>query len=215
MNKANRGKVDKALKLIAEAQAKAAEGKAILANMRDELQERLDTMSDAARDSDAGVLLEEEVAALNDFIDQQDAHDLSSQLAELGHALDINTPDVEGPRISEDELEAKREARLPGWVRERLDQAEARLQAANAELAETFGNATGEPGEFTVWRHHPRLGGRRIPVERIDIASCNLTISVQEIMHEKGKWALEVHGQRDVQIHPMSNNMVRITGSAF
>ena len=213
MNKQRSAKVAKALKAVAAAQAAMTNAMDDIREIRDDLSESLDNMSDGARQGDNGQIMEMDLSALEELIDGIDGFDIKSLIEEAGQNLDIEAPDVEEARLTSKQLAERREKRLPQWARTRIENAEKARDSAIETAEKAFGEPQGEPEEFVVWRQHGPFKGKLIPTEIIEVPVLGIKLRVQPIpgMDEK-TWGLEVMAGRELMIKPIASNMAFILG---
>lgn len=213
MNKQRSAKVAKALKAAVAAQTAMNNAMDDIREIRDDLSESLDNMSDGARQGDNGQIMEMDLSALEELLDGIDGFDLKSLIEEAGQNLDIEVPDVEETRLTSEQLSERREKRLPQWARTRIDNAEKARDSAIEAAEKAFGDPQGEPEEFVVWRQHGPFKGKLIPTEIIEVPILGIKLRVQPIpgMDEK-TWGLEVMAGRELMIKPIASNMAFILG---
>lgn len=212
MNKQRIKRVEKALATIATARAQMEEALNDVREIRDELGESLDNMSDGVRNGENGQIMEMDHSALEELIDEIDGFNLEQILAEAGQTLDVSVPDTIEAKLSPQELATRREARIPQWVKDRLESAEKSRDAAISAAEKAFGEPAGKPEEFVVWRQHGPFKGKLIPTEIIEVPSIGLKLRVQQVPSDEGepKYGLEIMAERDLMVRPISGNMAYI-----
>lgn len=214
MNKKRTAELTRALKSMAEAQAAMNLVLENVRDIRDDLSDSIDNMSDGARNSENGETMVSDHDALNEFIDAIDSFDLKGAMDALGQNIEMDTPDAETAKLSEAERDARREARLPVWAQERIKAAEKARETALQSVDKLFGEPTGDPGEFAIYRHSGPFRGKIIPSETIEVPALGLHMRVDKWFGEDGQgWGLSITGERGITVRPQASNVLMVCGS--
>lgn len=177
MNKARRKQLDKALLILADAATKTAEARAAIVSVRDDEQEAYDNMSEGAQEGDNGQAIQSAITALDEAIDELDTINLARVNSKL-EECEVDGTDLPEATLSPDETDARREARLPQWVKDRIAKLEKNLSETEERSRNMFAEPTGKPKEFINDDYDSPIRGHVLPVERILIPGANLRIEV-------------------------------------
>ena len=217
MNKKRAATAEKALRTIAEALQTMLDAAEELQGIHDELEDQFSAMSEKAQEGDRGQELSDEISNLSEIIEAIAAIDVAREIGDAARNLDLEAPDFPAAKIDAKTLADKRMARLPQWARIMLDQAIARQKEAEKTVLSAFGEPSGKPEEFTLWKHASgNLGGKVIPGRIIEVPSIGLRLEVARMGRDfetrEERWGLSIHAGRDLAIHPSASNVVYVTG---
>lgn len=178
MNKARRNALAKALPMLQQAATLIAQAREQVSTVHDDEDEAHGNLSDGQRDGDLGSEMAQIVSDLSDARDSLDAIDLAAVARSLSEIADAVDPSIAPPALDEEQLNARRLARLAPWAREMIDRAEGRAAAADRRLAEAFGTPDEEDARRIVIDDYcSPLRGKVIPAEAIAFPALGVRIS--------------------------------------
>jgi hypothetical protein len=206
MNKARRKQLDKALLILAEAAAKTAEARAAIVAVKDDEQEAYDNLSEGAQDGDNGQAMQSALSAMEEAVDTLDAIDLAAVQKNLDEC-EIDGTDLPDAKLTAEEADARREARLPDWAKERIARLEKSLADAQDSNSNMFAEATGAVTEFVIDDYETPLRGRVLPASRIAIPALELRVEVNK---RDGTLEISRSGFGRLKVIPHASNTLYI-----
>ena len=181
MNKDRRKQLAAVLPLLKDISDKIEEAATLVEAVHDEEEEVYGNLSEGRQNGELGEAMQNAISEMSNGLDMLrslEIKEISNILAEVAEAVEEEIP---AAKISEEELEARRMARLPQWVKDRLAIAEKNLENANQELANAFGEVDeNDRAQILVDDFATSLKGKVIPAKQILFSGYGIRISAEQ-----------------------------------
>ena len=181
MNKDRRKQLAAVLPLLKDISDRIEKAAALVEAVHDEEEEVYENLSEGRQNGELGEAMQNAISEMSNGLDMLrslEIKEISNILAEIAEAAEEEIP---AAKVSEEELEARRMARLPQWVKDRLAVAEANVENANQELANAFGEADeNDLTQILADDFVTPLKGKVIPAKQIIFNGYGIRISAEQ-----------------------------------
>lgn len=182
MNKQRRTSLARALPLIEQAAALLAQAQKQIADVHGEEEEAYDNLSDGQRNGDLGSDMDQCISDLRDAMDAIDTIDLAAIATGVATIANAAEPEIGGPKLTDNELQARRLERLAPWARDMINRAERRAKDADDRLAEAFTDRDLKNSrQIIVDDYDSPVRGKVIPSEQVTFPGLGIRVSASRV----------------------------------
>lgn len=206
MNRQRKKDVTRATEMVKQAHELMIQAAAIAEGVLDDEQEIFDNLSEGAQNNDSGEERQSGINALQDFIESIKGIDTEQMLNDLSQQADLSSETGIEASMTEDQIMERREARLPQWAKQKIDQVIKQRDDAVSQASSLFDDPV--PGDpcFTI-ADSGALADKRIPSRRIDVSELGISIYISKgMVGDKVAEMLTVMGNRSLILMPRSSN---------
>lgn len=217
MNKTRQKRLVKMMSKITNSYQEFLKDCAALEEFTEEIKESYDNLSDRAKENDNGQNMSMDITALEEAVDQINSIDLKKTLEDLAEEIDLDSPEIPQPKLTKTQFEERRESRIPQWMKDRLKAAEEKSRNAEKKASSLLGEPTGNPHEFTTWEHDPSNPDKLLVKGYIEAKSTGIRMKIitRKDLAGKEDHYLEIHSKGNLNILPMSSNMIHLEGKEW